>query len=287
MYPPKFEYYRATTLQEAVSLLQEHPEARVLAGGHSLIPLMKLRLATPGALVDIGRVPGMAGIEQTDGTIRIGALTTHHALETSDLLRQKCPIVAEAAAEVGDRQVRHMGTIGGSLAHADPGSDLPGVVRALDATLKLVGPGGERGVTAADFFVDLLTTDVQPGEILTEIQVPVLGDNTGSCYLKFEHPASGYAICGAAAVVTLADNGTCQEVRLAFNGVTATPHRAGEVEAELAGKTLDEATVAAAMGKLDIDDPMSDIHASGEYRVHLARVYGRRAILRAAERASG
>ena len=287
MYPPKFEYYRATTLQEAVSLLQEHPDARVLAGGHSLIPMMKLRLASPPALVDIGRISGLSGIEETNGVIRIGALTTHHMLETSELLREKCPILAEAAAEVGDRQVRNKGTIGGNLAHADPGSDLPGVIRALDATLKLVGPNGERTVAAADFFVDLLTTAVQPGEILTEIQVPVLGDNTGSAYLKFEHPASGYAVCGAAAVVTLADDGTCQEARLAFNGVSATPHRASEVEAELTGKTLDEATVAAAMEKLSIAEPMGDIHASGEYRVHLARVYGRRAILRAAERARG
>jgi len=287
MYPPKFEYYRATTLQEAVSLLQEHPDARVLAGGHSLIPMMKLRLASPPALVDIGRIPGMSGIEEADGAIRIGALTTHHMLETSELLREKCLVLAEAAAEVGDRQVRNKGTIGGNLAHADPGSDLPGVIRALDATLKLVGPNGERTVAAADFFVDLLTTAVQPGEILTEIQVPVLGGNTGSAYLKFEHPASGYAICGAAAVVTLADDGTCQEARLAFNGVSATPHRASEVEAELTGKALDEATVSAAMEKLDIDEPMGDIHASGEYRVHLARVFGRRAILRAAERARG
>ena len=287
MYPPKFEYYRATTVQEAVSLLQEHPDARVLAGGHSLIPMMKLRLASPPALVDIGRIPGMSGIEEADGVIRIGALTTHHMLETSELLREKCPVLAEAAAEVGDRQVRNKGTIGGNLAHADPGSDLPGVIRALDATLKLVGPNGERTVAAADFFVDLLTTAVQPGEILTEIQVPVLGDNTGSAYLKFEHPASGYAICGAAAVVTLAADGTCQEARLAFNGVSATPHRASEVEAELTGKALDEATVAAAMEKLSIAEPMGDIHASGDYRVHLARVYGRRAILRAAERARG
>ncbi len=287
MYPPKFEYYRATTLQEAVSLLQEHPDARVLAGGHSLIPMMKLRLASPPALVDIGRISGLSGIEETNGVIRIGALTTHHMLETSELLREKCPILAEAAAEVGDRQVRNKGTIGGNLAHADPGSDLPGVIRALDATLKLVGPNGERTVAAADFFVDLLTTAVQPGEILTEIQVPVLGDNTGSAYLKFEHPASGYAVCGAAAVVTLADDGTCQEARLAFNGVSATPHRASEVEAELTGKTLDEATVSAAMEKLSIAEPMGDIHASGEYRVHLARVFGRRAILRAAERARG
>ena len=287
MYPPKFEYYRASTVQEAVSLLQEHPEAQVLAGGHSLIPLMKLRLAAPGAVVDIGRVSEMTGIEQTNGTIRIGALTTHHMLETSELLREKCPLVAEAAAEIGDRQVRNKGTIGGNLVHADPGSDLPGVVRALDATLRLVGPGGERSVAAADFFVGLLTTAIQPGEVLTAVEVPVLGDNTGSAYLKFEHPASGYAICGAAAVVTLADDGTCQEARLAFNGVSATPHRASEVEAELTGKALDEATVAAAMEKLSIDEPMGDIHASGEYRVHLARVYGQRALLRAAEQARG
>jgi carbon-monoxide dehydrogenase medium subunit len=286
MYPANFEYYRAGSVQEAVSLLQAHSGAKVLAGGHSLIPAMKIRLAEPPVLVDIGRIPGLSRVEAVGGSLRVGALTTHASLAASDVLHKNCPILSEAAAQIADAQVRHKGTIGGNLAHADPGSDLPGVMLALEGVFHVMGAGGERQIRAADFFVDLLTTDLKPGEVLTAVEIPALGGRTGSCYLKFEHPASGYAVVGAAAIVTLEDGGTCREARLAFNGVTSTPYRAAEVEAELIGKRLDEATIAAAIEKLNIQDPIDDpVYASGAYRVHLARVYGKNALLQAAERA--
>lgn len=288
MYPAKFEYYRAGNVQEAVSLLQQHSGAKVLAGGHSLVPTMKLRLAQPPALVDIGRIPELAGVTRSNGTIRVGALTTHDTLAKSDVLQQHCQVLAEAAGQVGDRQVRHKGTIGGNLAHADPASDLPGVVLALGGVVHTTGAGGSRQIDAADFFVDLLTTDLQADEILTAVEVPVLGSNTGSCYLKFEHPASGYAICGAAAVVTLGSDGTCESASLCFNGVTATPHNAGAVASALAGKSLDDATIDQAVdGNLSIQDPMGDIHASGPYRAELAKVFGKRALKLARDRAQG
>jgi carbon-monoxide dehydrogenase medium subunit len=288
MYPAKFEYYRAESVQEAVSLLQQHSGAKVLAGGHSLIPTMKLRLAQPPALVDIGRIPELVGVTRTNGSIRVGALTTHDMLARSDVLQQHCQVLSEAAGQVGDRQVRHKGTIGGNIAHADPASDLPAVVLALGGVVHTTSASGGRQINAADFFVDLLTTDLQPGEILTAVEVPVLGSNTGSCYLKFENPASGYAICGAAAIVTLAGDGTCESASLCFNGVTATPHNAGAVTRALVGKSLDDATIDQAVDdNLSITDPMSDIHASGPYRVELARVFGKRALKLARDRAQG
>jgi len=288
MYPAKFEYYRAGNVQEAVSLLRQHSGAKVLAGGHSLVPTMKLRLAQPPALVDIGRIPELAGVTRSNGTIRVGALTTHDALAKSDVLQQHCQVLAEAAGQVGDRQVRHKGTIGGNLAHADPASDLPAVVLALGGVIHTTGAGGSRQINAADFFVDLLTTDLQADEILTAVEVPVLGSNTGSCYVKFEHPASGYAICGAAAVVTLAGDGTCESASLCFNGVTATPHNAGAVTSALAGKSLDDAAIDQAVdGNLSIQDPLGDIHASGPYRAELAKVFGKRALKLARDRAQG
>lgn len=286
MFPAKFDYYRANTVQEAVNLLQQHDDAKVLAGGHSLIPAMKLRLAQPSVIIDIGRIADLAGVTRNNGSLRVGALSTHASISTSDTVKQNCAILAEAAGQVGDPAVRHKGTVGGNIAHADPASDLPAVVLALGGVIHTAGKGGERQINASDFFVDLLTTALQPDEILTAIEVPVLGANTGSCYVKFEHPASGYAVCGAAAVVTLAADGTCQQASLCFNGVTATPHNASAVANALAGKSLDEATIAQAVDdNLAIDEPMGDIHASGPYRVQLAKVCAKRALMMAAERA--
>jgi carbon-monoxide dehydrogenase medium subunit len=286
MYPAKFEYYRANSVQEALQLSQDHSEAKFLAGGHSLIPMMKLRLAQPPALIDIGGISELSGITQSNGRIRIGALTTHSALASSDVLRDQCRVVAEAAAEIADPQVRNKGTVGGNLAHADPGSDLPAVVLALGATIHLTGPNGDRQVNAADFFLDLLTTDIKTEEILTAIEVGALGESTGSCYLKFEHPASGYAVCGAAAVVKLAADGTCESCQLCFNGVTATPYSAGSVSDALAGKNPDDATIAQLLSEqLSIDEPMGDTYASGPYRVEVAKVYGRNALRTARDRA--
>lgn len=287
MIPAGFEYYRAHDLDDAVRLLAEHDGARALAGGHSLIPMMKLRLAQPAALVDIGRIEELAGVTDEGEAIRIGGVTTHAELAHSDVLAEHCPLIPEAVHNLADRQVRNRGTIGGNLAHADPASDLPAVVLALRATIHLTGPGGERSVPAGDFFVDLFTTDLAAGEILTAITVPKPEPGTGSCYLKFEHPASGYAIVGAAAVVAMGGD-TCRSARLCFNGVTATPLDATAVGDALAGGPADEGAIAGAVDdRLAIDDPLGDVFASGPYRVEMAKVYGRRALGRARDRASG
>ena len=287
MYPAQFDYHRASSVAQALDLLASKNDAKLLAGGHSLLPMMKLRLAQPANLIDIGGIAELAGIERSGSSVRIGALTTHADLASSDTLKRSCPIVAEAAAKIGDQQVRNRGTIGGNLTHADPGSDLPAVVKALEATLHLESKKGKRTVKAADFFVDLLTSAVGDGEILTAVEVPALGDGVGSCYLKFDHPASGYAVVGAAAIVRLGKDGKCESARLCFNGVTATPLDAQAVTGELAGKTPDDAAIDQAVNaKLSAPDPMGDVFASGEYRVHLAKVFGRRALKLARDRAS-
>lgn len=285
MYPASFEYHRASSAEEALDLLARHPGARLLAGGHSLIPMMKLRLAQPAALIDIGRVKELAGVSEDGGSIRIGALTSHAELAASTALREHCPILAEAASKIADPQVRNKGTIGGNIAHADPASDLPAVLVALGATVHLRGKDGERGVPATEFFVDLLTTSLAEDELITAIEVPRLGAGTGSAYLKVEHPASGYAVCGAAAVVTL-ENGTCSAASLAFNGVTATPLAARAVADALVGSDAGDATIAEAVAaKLSVPEPMSDLHASGDYRTALAAAYGKRALAAARDRA--
>ncbi len=286
MFPAPFEYHRASSVDEALALLAAQPGAKLLAGGHSLIPLLKQRLAAPPALIDIGRIAELAGITETGGKLHVGALTRHAAIASSELVRRACPLLAEAAGKIGDPQVRNKGTIGGNVAHADPASDLPAVLVALDATIHLRGPAGPRQVQASAFFTDLLTTDLGEGEMLTAVEVPVLGMDTGTCYLKAEHPASGYALCGAAAVVGLDADGRATHAALAFNGIAATPVSVPGLAAALAGRTPDDGAIAAAVaGHLSVPDPLGDIHASGEYRVELARVYGRRALERARDRA--
>lgn len=288
MIPAAFEYYKPATVEEAVTLLSSHDDAKVLAGGHSLIPLMKLRLAEPAALVDIGGLRGLAGIRQADGQIAIGALTTHHTLETADVLRARAQVVAEAAAQIGDQQVRNRGTIGGSLVHADPGADLPAVMLALDATMVLRGPGGERNVPANEFFVEMLTTATQPNEILTEVRIPSLPARSGSAYVKFPNPASGYSIVGAAAIVQLDGSGNCQDVRVGISGAGPMPLRATGVESALRGQApTPEALQRAAASATDGIDPLEDIHASADYRLHLATVMTRRALEAAVSRARG
>ncbi|MDA2926827.1 xanthine dehydrogenase family protein subunit M [Acidobacteria bacterium AH-259-G07] len=286
MYPARFEYYRANTLQEAIHLLQQHSGAKLLAGGHSLIPIMKLRLAQPPVLIDIGRISELSGVMKTDGRLRIGSLTTHAMLAASEAVKKHCPILAEAAGQIADPAVRNKGTIGGNLAHADPGSDLPAVTLALDGVIHITGRDGDRQVNASDFFLDLLTTDLKPEEVLTAVELPALEERTGSCYLKFEHPASGYAVCGAAAIVALGGDESCERAGLCFNGVTATPYRASAVTEALAGQNLEDATIDQAVTEhLSIDDPMGDTYASGPYRVELAKVYSKRALKTARDRA--
>lgn len=289
MFPAAFEYHRPTSLSEAVQLLNSSGgDAKLLAGGHSLLPLLKLRLAEPKALIDIGRIPGLNNIQAQDGGLAIGALSTHSSLETSDVVRQRLPLLAEAASVIGDLQVRNRGTIGGSLAHADPAGDLPAVVLALGAELKAVGPSGERTISADDFFVDMLTTALNENEILTEIRIPALPARTGTAYMKMDHPASHYALCGVAAIVTLGANDSIERARVAVTGVGPKAYRATGVEQALAGKPASEDTATqAAEHAADGVDPLGDIHASEEYRAHLAKVFTKRAVNEAIRRARG
>jgi aerobic carbon-monoxide dehydrogenase medium subunit len=290
MIPSAFEYMAPTTLQEAVSLLSTHKdEAKVLAGGHSLLPMMKLRLAAPAYVIDLGRIPDLAYIRENGGRIQIGPMTTHFMVESSDLLRQRLTALPEAAGMIGDVQVRNRGTIGGSLAHADPAGDLPAVMQMAEAQFKLIGPGGERTVAAEQFFVDLLTTALSPDELVAEIQLNVPPARTGTAYMKVFQKASGFAIVGVAVRVTLgADGRACQVARVGITGVAAKSFRASGVEQALEGKGIDEAAITAAAEQAsDGVEALSDLHASGEYRLALARVYTKRALLRALTRAQG
>ena len=290
MIPAAFDYYAPSSLDEALQLLQQHgDDAKLLAGGHSLIPLMKLRLADTKVLIDLSHIPDLAYVRPSDGGVAVGALTTHHMLETSDVLRAELPLVAEAASLIGDMQVRNRGTIGGSLVHADPGGDLPAAVLALGGTLVLRGPGGERTVSADEFFVGMLTTAIGADEILTEVRLPRLPGRAGYAYEKFANKASGYAVVGVAAAVSLGGDGTAQEARIAVTGASAQPVRATAAEDALRGQRLTPETIQAAgeRAAAAVDDPLEDIHASGEYRRELVRVYTRRALQRAARAAGG
>jgi len=280
MIPVAFDYQAPASLEEAVSLLASDPDgAKVLAGGHSLIPAMKLRLAQPQLLVDIARIKSLSYIREDGNQILIGATTTHYQLESSDLLKQICPLIPACAASIGDVQVRNKGTIGGSIAHSDPAGDWPAAVLALDADLVLVGPNGERTVKAANFFIDLLTTDLQPGEILREIRIPKPTGRFGQAYQKVPHPASGFAVVGIAVHLAFNDDGSCKAAQIGVTGVGAKAYRAQGVEAGLAGKNFDEQIITDASAHVcDGVDPNSDLYASGEYRCHLAQVHTRRAI---------
>ena len=279
MIASSFEYFAPTSVDEALALLSEHgDDAKILAGGHSLIPAMKLRLAEPAVLIDIQRVEGLKGISESDGTLVIGALTTHHELESSDLVNHKVPILAQTAGEIGDVQVRNKGTIGGSLSHADPAADWPATILALDADLKIVGSGGERIVKATDFFEELYTTALEADEILTEIHVAVPAKNTTGTYLKLHQVASGFALTGVAVVLTKSGD-ICENIAVGITGVSDVPYRASEVESALAGRALTADNMAAAAEKAaDGVDILEDIHASEAYRSNLAKVYTRRAI---------
>src|SRR5438128_5012910 len=211
MIPAQFDYEAPATLNEAIALLAARSdEAKILAGGHSLIPAMKLRLAQPQLLIDIGRIEDLSYIREEGGQIRIGAMTTHYQIESSERLKQSCPLLPECAASIGDVQVRNKGTIGGSLAHSDPAGDWPAAIIALNAELIVVSKGGERTIKADDFFVDLLTTALQPGEILREIRINKTNGRTGQAYLKMHHPASGFAVVGVAANLSLDGSGECK-----------------------------------------------------------------------------
>jgi carbon-monoxide dehydrogenase medium subunit len=287
MFSANVDYYRAGSVAEAVSLLGEHDGARLLAGGHSLIPLMKLRLAQPSALVDIGRISELRGVEVSGGGVRIGALTAHAEIASSQAVKDACPMLAEAAAMIGDPQVRNRGTIGGNVVHADPASDLPTVLTALGGTFSVSGPAGERTIAAADFFQGLMTTALGENEVLTSIEVPASKAGQGMSYSKFSHPASRVAVLGAAAIVSI-DSGACSSATIAVGGLVPSPVRASSVEAALQGKSLTEGTISEAAGKVadDLGDSIiGDIYASADYRKAMASVYVGRAISRAVERA--
>ena len=280
MYAASFDYQRPATIDEAIALLTKHgDDAKVLAGGHSLIPAMKLRLARPTVVIDIARIANLSDIRESGGRIAIGALTTHRAVETSALLKSKCPLLAETAAVIGDVQVRNKGTIGGSLVHADPAADYPAAILALDAEIEVAGPRGRRTIRAADFFVDLLQTSLAADEILTEVRVSATPRTVA--YVKTEQKASGFALAGVAVVVG------AEGIRIGVTGVAATAYRAAAAEQVLAGQSSPSAeTIALAAARAaDGVDPLSDIHASAEYRAHLARVNTRRALEKALARA--
>jgi carbon-monoxide dehydrogenase medium subunit len=286
MYSAPFEYYRAASIAEALELLEAHPGAKLLAGGHSLLPQMKLRVSAPAALVDIGRVAELSGIQLSGDTIAIGALTTHHTIATSAVLAEHCPILPEAAAQIGDQQVRNRGTIGGSLAHADPAADLPTVITALGGTLTAAGPTGTRSIGAEDFFWDLFTTALEADEVLTSVNVCAYGAGTGGAYFKHEHPASGYAVVGVAALV-VTSGGQCTSARVVVGGALPNPRRIAAAESALAGHALDADYIARAAEQVSaaLGDAIGDHYASADYRRHLAGVLAKRALTKAAARA--
>ena len=287
MFPSQFTYHRAASVAEAVELLNGNEGAKLLAGGHSLLPMMKLRLASPPTLVDIGQVAELKGVSADGDGVRIGALTTHAEIAGSALVQERAPVLAEAASRVGDPAVRNRGTIGGNVAHGDPQSDLPTVLTALGATINAAGQNGERGIAAADFFTGLLENALDDGEIVTSVSVPGVASGAGTAYVKFSHPASRYSVVGAAAIVSVA-NGVCSSASVVVGGVESTPTRAASVEAALAGSGVGADALAAAASAVSGDfqgDAMGDVYASSEYRQAMAGVYVRRALEAAVARA--
>jgi aerobic carbon-monoxide dehydrogenase medium subunit len=280
MFPASFGYVAARSLDEAFELMAKHgDDSKVLAGGHSLIPAMKLRLSSPRTLIDIARLPGLQGVRIEDRDLVIGALTTHADVAASDLIRKHVPGLADAASVIGDMQVRNRGTIGGSIAHADPGADFPVILTALGASFNAQSSTGSRRIAAADFFTDFFTTALSANEILTEIRVPLPSAGAGTAYAKLPHPASGYVVVSAGALIQRDSSGACVAARVALGGVGSTPIRATATEDELRGKKLTENVIAAAAAKAaEGTDPVEDSYSGPEYKRHVATVYARRAI---------
>jgi carbon-monoxide dehydrogenase medium subunit len=277
MIPAAFEYVRATSVDDALAkLASTNGRGKFIAGGHSIVPLMKLRLSAPKVLIDIARIPELAGIRQKDGRIEIGAGTVHHDVASSDLLRRLCPVLCDAAADIGDSQVRNRGTIGGSLAHADPSADYPACVVALDAEVDLKGPTGERTVPASEFFRDVFTVDVAPDEIITGVHFTPMH---ASAYAKLHQRASHYAIVGVAAALDVRD-GTIRAARVGLTGVEPCAIRLRKVEEALAGRTASTDAIAAAVehATANLQRVSADIHASAEYRRAMVPVFTRRAL---------
>jgi aerobic carbon-monoxide dehydrogenase medium subunit len=290
MIPAPFEYHAPRTLEEALRLMERHgDEAKLLAGGHSLLPLMKLRLAVPRYIVDLGRLKGLDYIREENGAIAIGALTTHSEIEHSELLAAKCPLLAETGAAIGDVQVRNRGTIGGSLAHADPAADYPAALLALDAQIIAASTADARTIPASGFFVDMMTTHLRPGEILTQVRVPLRRSREGAAYAKLHQPASGFAIVGVAARLVVGKGQKIEEAAVGVTGLAPKPFRASAVERALLGKVASEKVFseAARHAADDGGEPLSDLHASRDYRCAMAAVFARRALEGALARATG
>jgi len=280
MIPNEFEYASPASLQEALQLIADG-SGKILAGGMSLIPMMKLRLASPGSVVDLSRVPGLNQISESGGLVHIGAMATHHEIETSPVTRSQCPLLAEAAASIGDIQVRNRGTIGGSIAHADPAADYPAALLALEAQVRLVSSSGDRTVSVAEFFQDAFTTAIEPGEIVTGLLVPAEESSEGYKYEKAPHPASGFAVVGVAARVKTA-GGKVTMARIGVTGMGARAFRATDAENLLeSGADIASATATVGTG----EEANSDLYASANYRRHLARVHAARALTAAISRA--
>lgn len=281
--PAAFDYHPAQSVDEAIALLQQYgDEAKILAGGHSLIPAMKLRLSQPEHLIDIGKITSLAYINEEPDVLTIGTLTSYRQIEQSEVLQRYFPILPEGTSMIGDQQVRNRGTIGGSVAHSDPAADMPGIVLALKATLLVQGPSGTRTIAIDDFFVDTFTTALEPDEILIEIRIQLPAAHTYSAYEKLANKASHYAIAGCAAVITLDENNICSAASIAITGAATSTLRASAVEEALLGKSLDTTTIAEASSHAaEGADIVADIHGSEAYRRQMTAVVTRRAIIRA------
>jgi aerobic carbon-monoxide dehydrogenase medium subunit len=289
MFPSSFGYVAARSVDEALELMARHgEEGKLLAGGHSLIPAMKLRLQSPSTLIDLGTVPGLRGVRIDGNQLVIGALTVHADVAAAEAVRKNVPGLAEAASLIGDVQVRNRGTIGGSVAHADPAADLPVILTALNATFMAQSAAGSRTIAVDDFFTDFYTTALNANEILTEIRVPIPPSGTGTAYAKLPHPASGYVVVSAGALITRQASGTCAAARVTVGGLGSGPIRAIATEMELQGKPLTAQIIATAAAKAaEETDPMEDSYASADYKRHVATVFARKAIAAALERARG
>jgi carbon-monoxide dehydrogenase medium subunit len=289
MFPASFGYVAAHSVEQTLELLKQHGEdAKLLAGGHSLIPAMKLRLASPRILIDLGTVPALRGAWVDGSSLVIGALTVHADVASSDLVRKFLPGLADAASVIGDMQVRNRGTVGGSVAHADPAADLPVILTALNASFVLQSASGTRTVATDDFFIDFYTTAMAANEVLTEIRVPLPSGGTGTAYSKLPHPASGYVVVSAGVLLNRESSGHCASARVAIGGLASGPNRAIATELDLVGKRLTPEVIAAAAAKAGQEtDPDGDTYASADYKRHVATVYARRAIEAAVARAAG
>jgi CO/xanthine dehydrogenase FAD-binding subunit len=287
--PPRFSYHDPSRLDEAFSLLAEHgDEGKVLAGGQSLVPLLNFRLAQPDHLIDINRIGSLASICRRDGKLHIGALTRQSTMETSPLVAENWPLLTDALGYVAHAQIRNRGTVGGSVAHADPAAELPVAFAVLDARFRVASARGERTIAPEDFFVTHLTTTIEPDEMLTEIEVPPVPDRTGHAFTEFARRHGDFALGGAAALITVDADGVCERAAVGLLAAAPTPVRATEAEQLLVGERIDESTAARAAERAAAGvEPTGDIHGSAEYRKHLVEVMARRAITAAAERAAG